>query len=238
MKSVRLKFPGTGFKINNRQSTLGNLFTLIELLVVIAIIAILAAMLLPSLKKARDVSKQASCLNNLKQIGAVTQLYMMDYNDFFFYGGAGSSIYWWWGVELPDYLGQGGANGCKVPTYMDPSSDPPNDTWAQGGYLQTDPNDLRWRYSYGFNAELNYALGYPLRGNQIHDPSKKCFAFDCTVGHLYANNARDNPRSNTAWIPLRHNRGFNSLYFDQHANWVSNTDRLAHKDYMFWIHYP
>jgi prepilin-type N-terminal cleavage/methylation domain-containing protein len=74
----------------NRQEVRG--FTLIELLVVIAIIAILAAMLLPTLTKAKETSKKASCTSNLHQIGIAMFLYADD-ND-----GVvprGNDVLWW-----------------------------------------------------------------------------------------------------------------------------------------------
>jgi prepilin-type N-terminal cleavage/methylation domain-containing protein/prepilin-type processing-associated H-X9-DG protein len=54
-------------------------FTLVELLVVVAIIAILAGLLLPALARAKGEARRIKCASNLHQIGLSLSLYLDDW---------------------------------------------------------------------------------------------------------------------------------------------------------------
>jgi prepilin-type N-terminal cleavage/methylation domain-containing protein/prepilin-type processing-associated H-X9-DG protein len=55
-------------------------FTLIELLIVVAIIAVLAGALIPVFAQAKEASKKASCMSNLRQVGLATEMYIQDFD--------------------------------------------------------------------------------------------------------------------------------------------------------------
>ena len=56
-------------------------FTLIELLVVNAVIGVLMAVLLPSLRAARERARRTVCAANLRQIGSGIIAYGTEYDD-------------------------------------------------------------------------------------------------------------------------------------------------------------
>ena len=78
-------------------------FTLVELLVVMAILGILAALLLPGLKKARDMGKRISCMNRMRQLSLGVIQYSNE-NDGLYpptaYTDSAGTWTHWWGLAL------------------------------------------------------------------------------------------------------------------------------------------
>ena len=55
-------------------------FTLVELLVVIAILALLVALLMPSLQRAREITRRTICMTNQKNVGQAALMFSLDHS--------------------------------------------------------------------------------------------------------------------------------------------------------------
>jgi prepilin-type N-terminal cleavage/methylation domain-containing protein len=150
-------------------------FTLIELLVVIAIISILAALLLPSLSKAKSQAGKATDLNNLKQIMIAMHLYASDAGDVL------PSANWdAGGGSLPGWLyTPSGANAFDLktgqlwPALHDPKVFVcPNDDlqmWHWSDLKQVDMQRPQRLSSYAMNGAV---VGYSYAYEHSHPPAR------------------------------------------------------------------
>ena len=130
-------------------------FTLIELLVVIAIIALLLSILMPSLRKAKEIAKDVVCRSNLKQWSLIWKM-ETDENDGKFPSlpnKPGHRSYW---VEelRSKWPTEGGILTCpKATKYQDFGHNPPHGGYTNSFVMHQDPETgIQELGSYGFNS--------------------------------------------------------------------------------------
>jgi prepilin-type N-terminal cleavage/methylation domain-containing protein len=133
-------------------------FTLIELLVVITVIGILALIAYPAYTTVQERAKATKDMNNLRQIGLATQMYMNDNDGTLFSPPATAS---WISQLYPKYLS---AWNIFISPFDSPVNNPvtPNRT--------TSDNNANSAVSYGVNANI-YPNNTAMAANKITKPT-------------------------------------------------------------------
>ncbi len=199
---------------------------------VIAIIAILASMLLPALAKAKTKAKQTACLNNLRQIGIATIMYVNEYKAYPGCLWLNDSFYYVWPVRLFSQM------GTNRSVFYCPAANA-NSIWntngndSLGATFPTGGRDAygissRTRFSYGYNDWGLKEPGAPQLGlggdvnvvgevkeNLVKSPVNMIMLGDSKPDGSFDGNM--DPKTPSEWPSNRHNRRTDLMFCDGHA---------------------
>jgi prepilin-type N-terminal cleavage/methylation domain-containing protein/prepilin-type processing-associated H-X9-DG protein len=213
--------------------------TLIELLVVIAIIAVLAALLLPTLARAKSHGQRTVCLNNLKQWGLAMKIYTDDHDDFIPRESAftpGTSLNLWmdvknartsdvWYNALPPVMPTPTASNYY--RFQDRFYDPGSLFQCPSAKIKSD--NLYAIFGISMNSKL-IKLGLPLNVSDLCQPSSTVMFLDnllegerkAVQGPTALNLGQ--PSSYANRFSIRHGERGNMVFWDWHVESFSGPE--------------
>ena len=207
-------------------------FSLIELLVVIAVISLLLSILLPSLRKARDVALRVGCASNLRQIGLGMNMYLGDNDNTYVCAEDPVSTdpaYWlWmgrgWRAWVKPYLGGvADANNPSVLLCPEDRADPDlyeSTSYAYSMAFYHSPDQIDTLNSPA-DTYSNPLPSRPQRVDSVATPATKIL-----LGEWASSHARvDEEKGWWNWQGAR-----NFLFADQHVVFLKATDITPARD--------